>query len=211
MNLASDENDSELDLLLRAIRDSLSATHQRLVTAESCTAGFVAAELGQIPGISESWCGSLVAYRKESKFEWLGIDRSILDDPLRGPVSEDATRELARAALQKTSEATIAAAVTGHLGPNSPPGMDGHVFTAVAKLKYREKDHCSLHERRTQAAYSTLQPPSEIIAKDKITVDVQHHRLRHFPPQSPEDWIGRERRQKEAAQLLFRHLFYSLS
>ncbi len=213
MSLAGDEKDDDLDMLLRSIRDTLGASHQRLVTAESCTAGLVAAQLGRIPGISETWCGSLVAYRPDSKFQWLGIDKQILEDPSRGPVSEDATRELAISALARTPEATIAAAVTGHLGPNSPPGLDGHVYTAVARSRHRLKER-DLTNSNLQIQIQQADNTSNALENsdaDKLIVEVQHHRLRHLPPQSPEDWVGRERRQKEAAQLLFRHLHYSIS
>jgi nicotinamide-nucleotide amidase len=39
---------------------------------------------------------------------------------------------MAKGALEKTPEANVALAVTGHLGPNAPPQLDGLVFAAVA-------------------------------------------------------------------------------
>lgn len=105
---------------------------QRLVLAESCTAGLVAALLGAIPGISECFCGSLVVYRNDSKIRWLGIDPAKLDDPAIGPVSPQVTEALARAALTRTPEATVAGAITGHLGPGAPSALDGVVYCAIA-------------------------------------------------------------------------------
>jgi len=113
------------------LRDRLRDHPHRLVLAESCTAGLVAAELGQVPGISEFFCGSLVVYRNDSKAQWLGIARHLLDDPAIGPVSAEVTRALAQAALGRTPEATVAAAVTGHLGPSAPEGFDGVVHCAA--------------------------------------------------------------------------------
>ncbi|MBL8850352.1 MAG: CinA family protein [Planctomycetaceae bacterium] len=110
----------------------LRASGRRLVLAESCTAGLVAATLARIPGISEHLCGSAVVYRNGVKSAWLGIDPAVLDDPDIGPVSAECTRELALAVLRQTPEADISAAVTGHLGPNSPAGLDGVVYVAIA-------------------------------------------------------------------------------
>jgi nicotinamide-nucleotide amidase len=110
----------------------LHASDRRLVLAESCTAGLVAATLARIPGISEHLCGSAVVYRNGTKSAWLGIEPAVLDDPRIGPVSAEVTRELAFGVLRTTPEANLSAAVTGHLGPNSPPGLDGVVHVAIA-------------------------------------------------------------------------------
>lgn len=120
------------DVPATAVANVLRSTGRRLVLAESCTGGLVAATLAQIPGISEQLCGSAVVYRSATKSAWLGIDPGLLDDPALGPVSAEVTRALALAVLERTPEADIAAAVTGHLGPNAPPALDGVVYVAVA-------------------------------------------------------------------------------
>jgi PncC family amidohydrolase len=118
---------------ISTLRDALRAAGHRLVLAESCTAGNVAAQLGQIPGISEFLCGSMVIYRSDSKAEWLGIAHSLLNDPAIGPVSATVTLALAHAVLLRTPEATLGAAITGHLGPGAPTGYDGCVFCAIVE------------------------------------------------------------------------------
>ena len=47
---------------------------QKVVFAESCTCGMAAALLGEVPGISNYFCGSQVVYRDLSKIDWLGVD-----------------------------------------------------------------------------------------------------------------------------------------
>ncbi len=116
---------------LVVLRELLASRDERLVLVESCTAGLVSGILGQIPGISQYLCGSMVVYRNDSKRHWLGIDSAQLDDPSIGPVSKTVTEELAAAVLVRTPEATVAGAITGHLGPDAPGGMDGTVFTCV--------------------------------------------------------------------------------
>jgi PncC family amidohydrolase len=102
----------------------------KVVFAESCTGGLVSATLTKIPGISNYHCGGVVVYRNATKSAYLGISEALLEE--HGPVSEEVTRELARRVLRKTPEADVAAAVTGHLGPNAPPKLDGQAFVAVA-------------------------------------------------------------------------------
>ena len=76
-------------LLTRAadVQRELQVRDLKLVLAESCTCGRIAATLGALPGISSYLCGSQVVYRNLSKQQWLGVDAQILDDPEHGPVS----------------------------------------------------------------------------------------------------------------------------
>jgi nicotinamide-nucleotide amidase len=163
-------------LCIQSIQQLLVKRGERLILVESCTAGMVAGLFGQIPGISEVLCGSLVVYRTASKAAWLGIDPVVLDDPALGPVSAVVTCQLALAALEKTPEATIAAAITGHLGPNAPEGMDGLVYTHILR-------------RGT-------------VGKGLPTA----HRLKSPAPANGQDVEGRSRRQCEAVYLLLEEI-----
>ena len=105
----------------------------RVVLAESCTAGLVSALLGRQPGISKWLCGSAVTYRESVKQSWLDVSAETLAD--QSPESLETTREMAIGVLRKTSEATLSAAVTGHLGPDAPDNIDGRINVAVARRK----------------------------------------------------------------------------
>ena len=159
--------------MLIRVRDGLRDRGDRFVLAESCTAGLVAAELGQIPGISEFFCGSMVVYRTPTKTAWLDISSEVLQDPAIGPVSATVTLSLAEAILEKTPEATLGAAITGHLGPNAPTGMDGQVYCAVVRRGFK----------------------SEVS-------DVQSLKLSSRPVANQDDFANRNVRQKEAAYAL---------
>jgi len=119
-----------LDSAARRVAHLLKATDNKVAFAESCTGGLVSAALTKIPGVSSFHCGGMVVYRNETKMAYLGIAAAVLEDP--GPVSREVVELMARGVLQKTPEADFAAAVTGHLGPNSPPKLNGLVFAAVA-------------------------------------------------------------------------------
>ncbi|NIL95616.1 MAG: nicotinamide-nucleotide amidohydrolase family protein [Planctomycetales bacterium] len=105
--------------------------HQvRVVLAESCTAGLASATLARVPGISRWHCGSAVTYREATKAAWLDVSASDLQQ--HSAVSQPVAEQMAVGVLAKTPEATISAAVTGHLGPDAPSELDGMVYVAVA-------------------------------------------------------------------------------
>jgi len=114
----------------RRVAQLLKTSNQRVVFAESCTAGLVSAQLAAVPGISDVHCGSFVTYRNRSKQDWLSVPEGLLQDP--GPVSEIVASKMAEGALRQTREARIAVSVTGHLGPNAPKRQAGVVFIGVA-------------------------------------------------------------------------------
>lgn len=133
-----------------AVRGLLEARHQQLVLAESCTAGLISAALAHWPGISNWLCGSAAVYQSRTKHQWLGIDEAILEDPQHGPVSLAVTEKLAQAALEHTPQATIAAAVTGHLGPGAPAELDGCAFFALAMVSEKANGNGGLTDRQVR-------------------------------------------------------------
>ena len=106
--------DSELDLLAQATGARLLAMRQMLVTAESCTGGWIAKCMTDVPG-SSTWfdCG-MAAYSYEAKQALLGVRPQTLEE--FGAVSRETVVEMVSGALVH-SGATIAVAVTGIAGP----------------------------------------------------------------------------------------------
>lgn len=118
-----------LHSLALSVAQALAQQNKRIVFAESCTAGLIAATLGRVPGVSENLCGSAVVYRLDTKAKWLDVPEPMLINP--GAVSELVALAMAHGALTHTPEADLAAAVTGHLGPNAPESQDGLVFMSL--------------------------------------------------------------------------------
>jgi len=112
--------------VIRLLRES----KRRIVLAESCTGGLIAAWFTSIPGASDVFCGSMVVYRNDSKSHWLGLAPRMLSDEKIGPVSPQASEQLAREILARTPEAHLAIGITGHLGPNAPSELNRKVFLA---------------------------------------------------------------------------------
>lgn len=106
--------DAELDALSRATGERLLALRHMLVTAESCTGGWIAKCMTDVPG-SSAWfdCG-MAAYSYEAKQALLGVRPQTLEE--FGAVSRETVVEMVSGALVH-SGATIAVAVTGIAGP----------------------------------------------------------------------------------------------
>jgi nicotinamide-nucleotide amidase len=86
-----------------------------LATAESCTGGLVAARLTDVPGSSDVFVGSVVAYSNEVKMKALGVPREVLER--HGAVSEETAEAMAHGA-RRALGADVALAVTGVAGPD---------------------------------------------------------------------------------------------
>jgi nicotinamide-nucleotide amidase len=112
--------------------EALKSANAKVVFAESCTGGMVAFEMTKLPGVSTVFCGSAVTYREDTKQRWLGVDGETMQS--LSAVSAPVAHQMASGVLSQTPEATLAVAITGHLGPQAPQGLDGCVFVAVAKI-----------------------------------------------------------------------------
>jgi nicotinamide-nucleotide amidase len=87
---------------------------RRIATAESCTAGLLAARLTDQPGASAYVAGAVVAYSNEAKVDVLGVDPALID--ANGAVSQEVAESMAAGALRRFG-ADTAVAITGIAGP----------------------------------------------------------------------------------------------
>ncbi|WP_263263210.1 CinA family protein [Pseudomonas sp. RIT-PI-S] len=105
---------------LQATVNYLSEHSLYLATAESCTAGLIAAALGSVPGGGKIMESGYVVYSPEAKHRLLGVGEKTID--LFGLTSEEVAREMAAGALHD-SEANMAVATTGVAGPEPMDGI----------------------------------------------------------------------------------------
>ena len=98
----------------RAVLDLCRARGLKVVTAESCTGGLVAAVLTEIAGSSDVVERGFVTYSNDAKRELLGVSAETL--AAHGAVSEPTAREMAEGAL-RASQADLAISITGVAGP----------------------------------------------------------------------------------------------
>ena len=85
-----------------------------IATAESCTAGLLAARLTDRAGSSEYVAGGVVSYSNEAKTQLLGVDPALIE--AHGAVSEPVAEAMAAGALERFA-ADTAVAITGIAGP----------------------------------------------------------------------------------------------
>jgi nicotinamide-nucleotide amidase len=107
--------DAELRKLSEQVGAKLLAARRLLVTAESCTGGWIGKALTDISGSSSWYLGGAISYSNELKQVLLGVKAETL--AAHGAVSAEVAREMAAGALARFS-GDIAIAVTGIAGPN---------------------------------------------------------------------------------------------
>ena len=128
-----------IEKLAKQLGRKLTATHSVLVTAESCTGGWVAQAVTSVAGSSDWFERGYVTYSNAAKREQLGVSRKTIER--HGAVSEETARAMARGALQRSRGALrrgrggIALAITGIAGPGggSPGKPVGTVCFAFAR------------------------------------------------------------------------------
>lgn len=117
----------ELSARLVAEAKAAGAT---VATAESLTAGLVAATIADTPGASAVLRGGVVVYATELKVVLAGVDEDLLRR--KGAVDPEVARQLAAGAASRCS-ATIGVGLTGVAGPDMQDGHPvGDVFLVVA-------------------------------------------------------------------------------
>lgn len=122
-------DDARLRDLADALGRRMRAARDRLVTAESCTGGWIAKTVTDIAGSSEWFECGLAAYSYEAKQALLGVRPETLEK--FGAVSRETVLEMVSGALVH-SGATLAVAVTGIAGPGggTPDKPVGSVWLA---------------------------------------------------------------------------------
>ena len=136
---------------------------RRLATAESCTAGLLAARLTERPGSSGYIAGGVVAYANEAKVDLLEVDAALIAE--HGAVSEPVAEAMADGALDRFG-ADTAVAITGIAGPDGgteekPVGTvcwsvktaDGRALTRTVRLP---GDRADIRDRSTTVAMHML-------------------------------------------------------
>ena len=122
------EGDDELE---QVVLRRLTERKQTLALAESCTGGFIANRITNVPGASAVLLAGLVTYSNAAKRSFLGVKAETL--AAQGAVSEAVAREMAESCRGQTG-ADFAIGVTGIAGPGggTPEKPVGTVFIALA-------------------------------------------------------------------------------
>lgn len=140
-------DDSSLFTLAVKVGAHLRESESRIVTAESCTGGWIGKVFTDVEGSSDWYLGGVVSYSNALKQSLLGVLPSALAQ--HGAVSEEVAREMAVGALEALG-GRIAVSVTGIAGPgggqpSKPVGTvwfgwvwreDGEIRSRVAREQF---------------------------------------------------------------------------
>ena len=123
--------------LEQVIRDLCVKKALTLSTAESCTGGAISARLTTVPGSSEYFKGSIIAYSNQIKESLLNVPDDIL--AVHGAVSEATVKAMVSGVL-KVLETDLAVAVSGIAGPDggSPEKPVGTIWVAIGNASVTE-------------------------------------------------------------------------
>ena len=121
----------------------LTERQQTLAIAESCTGGFLAHRITNVPGASQVLLASYVTYSNAAKTDVLGVDARLISE--HGAVSEPVARAMAEGA-RALAGSTYTLSITGVAGPSggTPEKPVGTVFIALAS---GDAETVVLHDR----------------------------------------------------------------
>ncbi len=116
------------DTIEEVIYALLRARGWSVGTAESATGGMIAARLTAVPGCSDTFRGSVVAYQEDIKVDILGVDPATIAE--HGVVSESVALEMVEGAA-RVLDVDVAVSVTGSAGPDPQDKPVGTMVFAV--------------------------------------------------------------------------------
>jgi nicotinamide-nucleotide amidase len=141
----------------------LAERKETLATAESCTGGYLAHRLTNVPGASAVFQAGFVTYSNEAKIHALAVDAGLIAE--NGAVSQTVAAKMAEGALRKAA-ATHALATTGIAGPGGGTARKpvGTIFIGLASAGAETEvqrfrfvtDRESFKQLATQAALEML-------------------------------------------------------
>jgi len=149
--------------LEQVVVDLLTQRGEKIAVAESCTGGFLAHRITNVPGASRVLIGGFVVYANEAKTRALGVEAALIEK--HGAVSGEVAAAMAGGALT-ASGADYALATTGIAGPGGGTAEKkvGTVYIALAtktgttKVEHRRfvTDRETFKFLATQAALDLL-------------------------------------------------------
>ena len=127
-----------------------------IATAESCTAGLLAAKITSIAGASSFFKGGIIAYQNDVKINLLGVSKSVIKE--KTEVCAEVVQQMAEGVRNKFS-ADFSVATSGYAGPTGGSELNpiGTVFIAISsKEKTISKRFVFLGDRESVVSQSVI-------------------------------------------------------
>ncbi len=160
------EINQEMFDLAEKVGQHLASRKQHLAIAESCTGGWIAKAVTDVPGSSDWFHYGFVTYSNEAKEGLLGVKPGTLN--AEGAVSEATVLEMATGVLDRAG-ADVGLAVSGIAGPageapGKPVGLvwfawakrRGMAVDTVARMKFIDGDRNAIRRKSVIAALQGL-------------------------------------------------------
>jgi nicotinamide-nucleotide amidase len=148
--------------LAEVVGEKLAQQKKTIAVAESCTGGFIAKLLTDIPGASRYFTQGWITYSDSAKISELGVPADLIEE--HGAVSEQVAQAMAEGAMKRAGTA-FAIGVTGIAGPTGASEQKpiGLVFISVdsdcgseTKSFIFPHDRDSIRHRAAQTALNML-------------------------------------------------------
>lgn len=127
-----------------------------IATAESCTAGLLAAKITSIAGASSFFKGGIIAYQNDVKINLLGVSKSVIKE--KTEVCAEVVQQMAQGVRNKFS-ADFSVATSGYAGPTGGSELNpiGTVFIAISsKEKTISKRFVFVGDRESIVSQSVI-------------------------------------------------------
>jgi nicotinamide-nucleotide amidase len=136
-----------------------------LSAAESCTGGRISEMITKIPGASQYFKGAVVSYATESKTEFLGVSKALIDT--HSVVSAEVAEAMAKGALQRF-KTDLAVATTGNAGPakGDSDAEVGTVYIAIATKEAVFSEYFKFSNHREKTIQKATNKAFEMLQKE---------------------------------------------
>lgn len=153
-----------IESISKALVKSLTEKNQTLSTAESCTGGFIASSITDVPGASKVFIGGFIVYSSELKRKLLKIPEEIFN---YGVISREMAEQMCRSVIALTGS-DFSIATTGNLGPTTMEDKpSGLIYIATASREKILSKELKLNgdrlENKRKAVYEALSLLLEVI------------------------------------------------
>jgi nicotinamide-nucleotide amidase len=160
---------TEEQTLAEVVGEKLAQKKQTIAVAESCTGGYIAKLLTDIPGASRYFTHGWITYSNDAKTSELGVPVHLIEQ--HGAVSEQVAEAMARGARKK-SGTTFAIGVTGIAGPSGAGEQKpvGLVYISVDSDSGCETKRFVFHHDRASIRLRAAQTALNMV-RQKCSID----------------------------------------
>lgn len=142
----------------------LKKSGMRLAIAESCTGGLISHRITNVPGSSEYYVGSIVAYSYDAKIDLLKVPWDILEK--YGAVSQKTVLEMAQN-IRKILNADVSLSISGIAGPSGGTNEKpvGLVWIGLSSIKVEKAWRYIFNGERLQIKEQAAETALKLLVK----------------------------------------------